>query len=188
MRRDKLLEMKKFMDRLLKIVTLVVIVSVGMSCAKRTAWFASPEIQIGQNLYYETQFEPLNTDRNFFYYFQLTISNKTDEELIIDWNKTQYLRNGSPNGVFIFQGITPDDIRNLTIPKEIIPAGGTFTKVVAPHSLVAWTPLGGRTTDDGRINPGIIPPGRNGMVLVVLKDGEEITEILEVEIEEREVE
>lgn len=174
------------MNYLVRCSTLIIILIAGIGCAKKTTWFAIPEIQIGQNPYYEAQIEPLKTEKNFFNYFQLTISNKTDEELKVCWNKSQYLRNGSPNGIFIFEGITPEDIKNLTIPDEAIPGRGMLSKTIAPYRLVAWTPLGGRTTGDGRINPGIIPAGRNGICLVLIKDGKEIVEILEVNIEERE--
>ena len=176
------------MNRSLRNTILIIILLMGVGCAKRTNWSASPEIQMGQNLYYEVHFEPLKTDKNFYYFFNLTVMNKTDGELKINWNKTQYLRNGAPNGVFIFEGIVPEDIKNLTIPDDIVPAGEKITKTIAPHKLLAWTPFGGRITSNGRINPGIVPAGRNGISLIIMMDGTKISERLEVNIKEREAE
>lgn len=177
------------MNSFLKIVLLIIsipILGIGSGCAKRTIWIADPGIKGVRNPFYEAQLEPLKTDKNFFYYFQVTIFNKTDAELKIDWNKTQYLRNGTSKGVFIFQGINPDDIKNLTIPYEIVPVGERLIKRIAPYELVAWNPY--RSKSESRINPGIIPAGRNGILLVILVDGEEVIERIEVDIKEKEAE
>ena len=152
-----------------------------------TAWIADPEIQYLRNPSYGVAFEPLKEEAAFFVYFRLSVSNKTDKDLRIDWNKTRYLRNGTAYGVFVFQGIEPDDIKNETIPPDIVPAGGTFTKKITPYRLLARAPIRTRSSKAGKIEPGLIPVGRNSIRLVMTQDGSEIIETLHLTIDEQAV-
>jgi len=154
-------------------------------CVTPTTWIADPKIQRIQNPSYGIEFEPLREEANFFEYFRLSITNKTGMDLHIDWNKTQYIRNGIAYNIFVFKGIDPDDIREQTIPHDIVPAGGTFTKKIAPYKLLARAPITSRSSDAGRIEPGLIPVGRNGIRLVMMQDGNEIIETLHLTIDEQ---
>ena len=156
-------------------------------CVTPTAWIADPEIQSMQNPSYGVEFEPLREEADFFEYFRLSVTNKTATDLHIDWNKTQYLRNGMTYGIFVFKGIDPDDIRERTIPHDIVPAGGTFTKKITPYKLLARAPIRSRSSDAGRIEPGLIPVGRNGIRLVMIQEGNEIIETLHLTIDEKAV-
>ena len=165
------------------IVWLVLLLLFG--CVTPTAWIADPEVQTIRNPSYEVAFEPLKEEAAFFVYFRLSVSNQSGKDLMIDWNRTQYLRNGKSYGVFVFQGIDPDDIKNQTIPPDIVPAGGTFTKEIAPYRLLARAPIRSRSSNAGKIEPGLIPVGRNGIRLVMTDDGNEIIETLHLTINEQ---
>ena len=95
----------------LKTTLILLLFSLSLfGCVTPTAWIADPEVQTIRNPSYVVAFEPLKEEAAFFVYFRLSVSNKTDKDLMIDWNKTRYLRDGTAYGVFVFQGINPDDI------------------------------------------------------------------------------
>lgn len=156
-------------------------------CVTQTVWVADPKIQRVQNPSYSVEFEPLREEADFFEFFRLIVTNKTGMDLHIDWNKTQYIRNGIAHDIFVFKGIDPDDIREKTIPHDIVPAGGTFTKKITPYKLLARAPVRSRSSDAGRIEAGLIPVGRNGIRLVMVQNGNEIIETLYLTIDEQAV-
>jgi hypothetical protein len=138
------------------------------------------------NQFYETRFEPLKSTGDFFDSFRLTVSNKTDRNLEIDWNKTRYIYNGSAQDGFVFKGIAPKDVKTATVPPEIIPPRQTVAKVIYPIKLIAWVPAQERVLDQG-LSPGLIPDGVSGIALVIIRDGKEMTEKISVTISEKEV-
>ena len=160
---------------------------IGIGCATQKVWVSSPTIQSGGNPYYEAWLEPLTKDYKFFVSFRLTITNKTDKDLEIDWNKTRYIYNDRLHGGLIFKGIKPEDIKSLTIPADIIPAGHTFSKVISPFKLLARAPIRERDISEPAIRPGIMPTGENGILLVVMLNGKEIVEKMSVNITEKKV-
>lgn len=167
------------------VVTATVFLGTPTGCAPSKIWISAPKNRQVTNASYEAAFEPIKREKAFFSMFRLSIINKTKEEIRVDWNKTQYLFNGKPNGPFVFKGVGPANVKALTIPSDIIPAGGRFTKEIAPFRLIAWTPV----RDDGRftdgislINAGAIPAGKNGIRLVVFTDEKEIPETMTVTI------
>ena len=88
----------------------------------------------------------------------------------------------------MFRGIKPEDIKNLTIPSDIVPAGKTFSKEIAPAKLVAWAPYRDRSVgkNESGISPGIIPDGENGINLVVRYNGKEVREQITLTIVSKE--
>ena len=173
----------KIARRIVLIVMTGFALMIGTGCAIQKVWISSPTIQTAGNSYYEARLEPLTKDYKFFVSFRLTITNKTDKDLEIDWNKTRYIYNGRLHGGLIFKGIKPEDIKSLTIPADIIPAGHTFSKVISPFILLARAPIRKRDTSEPAISPGIMPTGENGIMLVVMLDGKEIIEKMSVSIE-----
>jgi len=155
-------------------------------CAQTKIWTSKPGIQTSDSQHYRIQLEPIKDINNFFVWFRLSVINKTDKNLEIDWNQTRYLYNGRTVGVFVFEGINPEDVKNRTIPPEAVPGKTTFSKQIAPFKLVAWTPLRDQSVAIGksRINPGLIPAGKNGIYLVVRQNGETLHETITVVIEE----
>lgn len=187
---------RKDKEEVMKNATMIVLVlmigfalMLAIGCVPTKVWIGSPTIQTAGNQYYVTQLEPLTMGHKFFVSFRLTVTNKTDKNLEIDWNKTRYVHNGRTRGVFVFKGIIPKDIKNLTIPSDTIPAENTYSKVISPYECLARAPI--RDSSKGISKPGIsagiIPTGENGILLVVRQKGEEVVEKLTSNIQEKEV-
>ena len=155
--------------------------TLGMGCAPTIIQVSTPAIQTAENPYYEIQFEPLNRETKVFVSFRLTIINRTDRNLEIDWNKTHYIHNNRSLGIFVFKGIRPQDIKDLTIPPEIIPARGTFSKEISPFRLIGRAPFR-EGINEPSIKPGPVPTGQSGILLVVRQNGKEIREKLQISI------
>jgi hypothetical protein len=172
----------------MKIVFILIFgcaLTMATGCAPTFIDISTPEIQTVENSYYTAQFEPLSEGKNFFEGFRLSITNKTTNDLQIDWNKTRYLYNGRNLGPFVFKGIQPKDIRNLTIPPRIIPAGQSFSIEITPFKLLAREPITGRGKQAGKITPGLIPKGQNGILLFISQNGNQIKEKMTVKITEK---
>ncbi len=153
-------------------------------------WTSDPAIQTADNLCYKARIEPLkrnSRDSNFFVLFRLTIKNKTDKNLEVDWNKTRYILNGLNYGRFVFQGIDPENLKNLTVPFDMIPAGNTFSKEIAPLKLLGKAPLRNRSVgvNESSFSPGVLPEGENGIYLVVRCSGKEVRENISLTIESK---
>ena len=159
--------------------------AMGTGCATSKVWVSSPSIQKADNDYYDARLEPLTKDNEFFVSFLLSVTNRTDKNLEIDWNRTQYIHNNMNRGVFVFKGIEPEDIKDSTIPPDMIPPGGTFTKEIAPYRLLARAPIREREKNSG-IKPGILPTGENGILLVIRQNKKNIVEKMMVLITEKE--
>jgi hypothetical protein len=155
------------------VVLIVVFAGILTGCASTNVWLSAPEKHEVTRADYAVTFEPIKKDKAFFSLFRLSITNKSDTALEVDWNKTRYLFNGKPNGPFVFKGVDPENVKNLTIPANTIPAGGHLTMNIAPFRLIAWSPVRdeGRFTNEAAIAAGYIPPGVSGISLVLLKDG-----------------
>ena len=161
--------------------------TIATGCAPTLVSVSTPEIQSVENVYFSAQFEPSSEGKNFFDRFRLKVVNKTQKDLEIDWNKTRYLYNGSDLGVFVFKGIKPENIKSLTIPPDIIPAGQSFTKDITPLKLLAREPITGKGAKAGKITSGPIPTGESGIFLFIRQNGNTIKEKMTVKITEKEV-
>jgi hypothetical protein len=159
---------------------------LSTACATPKIWISSPVIQTAGNPHYEAKIEPLKDGNKFFVSFRLVVINRTDKNMAVDWNETRYMHNDRTHGVFVFEGIRPEDIKKLTIPADKIVSGQSFSKVISPFKLLARAPIKDRYTDKPVISPGIMPIGKNGIYLVVRQNGNEITEKMSVNIKEKE--
>lgn len=174
----------------LKIVFILIFgftFTLSTGCAPTLISISTPEIQTVENSYYTAQFEPLTEGKNYFDSFRLKVTNKTQKNLEIDWNKTRYLYNGRDMGVFVFKGIKPENIKNSTIPPDIIPVGQAFTRDITPLKLLAREPITGKGAKAGKITSGPIPTGGNGIFLFIRQNGNSIEEKITVKITEQEV-
>lgn len=147
-------------------------------------WTSIPPVQTSENLAFDVRFEPLKKDKPFFVAFRLDMTNKSEGNLTIDWNRTRYLHNGRPDGAFGFHGIDPASLKDATIPPDTIAPGTTFSREVFPANLVAFAPMREEVLNNkGRgLFPGPLPAGENGIRLVVQKDGKEMVQEVVVEI------
>jgi hypothetical protein len=174
---------KNFLSCSLKLA-LVLILFFASSCAgKKLVWKSKPEFNTVENEYYIATITPVKDNDHFFVSFYIDVDNKSDEELKIDWNKTMYISNGRMNGVFVFKGIRPEDIKNLTIPDDIILPGSKFKKVISPYKTLAQAPVKKDSGDKG-FSPGILSNGQNGIHLVIRHEGKEIVEKVTFKIKE----
>ena len=169
------------------VLSLGLVFFLAGGCLPVMVSVSTPEIQNVENDYFSAQLEPLSQADNYFDRFRLTVTNKTSQDLKIDWNQTRYLYNGRDSGVFVFEGIAPEEIKNATIPPGIIPAGQTFAEQIGPLQLVARGALGGKGVDAGKVTFGMIPSGESGMLLVIRQDGNTLKEKITVEISQKEV-
>ena len=159
-------------------------IMLGIGCATRGQWMSTPAIQSSGNPYFDVKLEPLSSGHAFFVSFNLIVRNKTDKKIEIDWNTSRYFRKDYSYGGFVFKGMKPEDIINSTIPPDIIPAMGTLYKRISPYKLLTRTPIVGRggALDESGISPGVLPEGKNGVLLVVTQDGKAVIERISVEI------
>lgn len=104
--------------------------------------------------------------------FALTLTNKTDKNLEVDWNKTLFITGGQTSGGFMFEGVVYRD-RNNPKPPDIVFAKSTLAKVLWPNNLVDFS--SGRY---GGWNHQSMPRGENGVYLTVIVDGKEVHEKL----------
>ena len=168
---------------------IIVILFLVSGCSKLKIYTSTPVVQYKSNDYFEASLEPLlKIEEKFFYAFRLVIDNISDRELIIDWSKTRYIYDGKNAGGFAFDGITAENINDP--PPDILPAGAPFTKIIWPVQLIGFEKLG---TDqyvkvgDSGFTRGIIPPGKNGILLIVKLNGQEKREEITLNIEVTEI-
>ncbi len=166
------------------IVMFGFVLTLWMGCAPTIIQVSTPAIQTAENPYYRIQFEPLKRETRVFVSFRLTIINRTDRNLEIDWNKTHYIHNNRSLGIFVFKGIRPRDIKDLTIPPDIVPARGTFSKEISPYRLIGRAPFR-EGINEPSISPGPDPTGQSGILLVVRQIGKEIREKVKISITEK---
>ncbi len=143
-------------------------------------WRSAPEIQTASSEYYRAQLEPVITGKGpFFDAFRLVVTNRTDKDLEIDWNRTSYVESGIRHGGFVWQGIDPDQVKNASVPPDIISPASTFSRVIFPHKKIAYAPgyQGG-----WKLQGGLIPEGENGIDLVVTQNGKVIRHRITVRI------
>ena len=177
------------MTRKLLIVAVIFSVLIFPACNKKRIWVSAPAHQTLNSQSYEVGLEPLKKDADFFNWFRLTVVNKTEKDMEIDWNRTRYIHNGKDAGPFIFEGVGPESVKNATIPGAVIQGGDTLNRDIIPFKLIAFTPLREQSidTENHNIVAGLIPEGENGIFLVIRQDGKSARAKLTVNIENREV-
>ena len=155
-------------------VALILLVTVG--CAKEQIYNSVPPMQTVSTSDYEVKLEPLKA-KGFNYYnrFSYQFTNKTNGDLVIDWEQTYYLRNGKRHGNFGWEGLTFEHLRDVQDePKITIGPGKTESVEIFPLKLMGWKEEGVRkkaTTPEAGFTNTPLPEGENGMSIAVLKDG-----------------
>ena len=165
--------------------------SMCTGCAPVMVSASDPPLRTATNSYYDVKFKPLKQGLRSFVVFELTVTNKTDAELQIDWNQTRYLYNGRPNGLFVFRGIEPGATKSRMISPDIISSQDTFTRIIAPYRFLAYAPFREQVkfgSDESAFSGGPIPAGESGILLVVKGKDQVIKENLTVKITEVESE
>jgi len=170
--------------------TIAVMVLMGLllwGCSSvghpsKVVWTAQPESRVVDNRRLTARIEPQKGASPFYSFFLLTITNKSDTDLVIDWNASRYLFNGRPQGMLVFEGIDPEKVKTATVPSEAIAPGGGFSRSIMPLRLIAWSPVKDNTADRRGITPGMLPGGENGIRLMLQHDDGQMTIPLSVRI------
>ena len=143
---------------------------------------SKPEIQRISNDYFAAELEPqLKKSQGFFSTFHFVLTNNTNQELSLDWENSFYLLNGRRNGLFLWEGVTWDALKEIrSQPLVLVAPGSTFTEVIFPAALVGRASA--MTKGTVQYTQGALPEGENGIELVVRQDGKVIREKMVVTI------
>ena len=164
------------------ILSFLLVFVMGCAPGLTISWKSSPEIQKTSSDCCEAQLEPVTTGKSpFFDSFRLMVTNRTDKDLEIDWNRTRYVESGIRHGGFVWQGIDPDQVRDASVPPDIISPGNTFSRIIFPHKKLAYAPGYQR---GWKLQGGLLPEGENGIDLVVKQNGRVIRHRITVRIVE----
>lgn len=146
-------------------------------------WIATPRYREADNSLCRVRITPQKGDKPYYAFFVLTLLNKSETELSIDWNKSRYVHDGRPQGMLVFEGIDPQAVKNQTVPEESVSPGDRLARNLMPMRLIAWSSIKEKTTNARAINPGMLPAGENGILLYLRQaDGSPITIPLSVSL------
>jgi len=127
---------------------------------------------------YEASIEPThldNTPRYGFSSFKLRLRNKTDKDIVINWDKTFYVDAGGTKGLFVDQAM--NDNRQVKSPDAVFPKG-SYTHEIYPAACLLYS--------EGRYSSGYehdyMPEGEKGVILSVTCDGNEVKEKMTVKL------
>ncbi len=153
-----------------KVLLVFILVALFSGCATTSyVWKSDPVNPSIENEYFGAKISPSCTSWGCSS-FILTVTNKTNKNLELNWNKTLYIAHGQTSGGFMFEGVVYKDRNNPKSPDVIFP-GGFLTKIIWPNNLVSFT--SGRY---GGWNHGTMPFGENGVYLTIAVDGKEVNE------------
>ena len=163
---------------------MITVLYAVLACATpTTTWTSRPQAAKASTAEWVAQIRPVKLDKPFFVAFELTLANTASAPLEIDWNRTYYTHDRKNSGLLVFKGIQPEDVKNRTLPNEIIPAGGRLTKIVSPARTIAWSKLSSNAPkSQPAFEPGILPQGNNGVALFLIQQARQWTQPLAVEI------
>jgi len=171
--------------KLILVVGLISLVLAG--CAKEQIYNSVPPMQTVSTSAYEVKLEPLKAE-GFDYYnrFSYQFTNKTNGDLVIDWEQTYYLRNGKRHGNFGWEGLSFEHLRDVKDEPEITIGPGKTDKIdIFPIKLIGWREEGVRmkaSTPEAGFTLTPLPEGENGMSIAVLKDGKMLRKSIIVNI------
>ncbi len=173
--------------RIVRTLILFFIVFIGVGCTSVKYFHTStPVLKTIEDPFFTASIELIKNDSNFFSLFKLTIDNKTDSDLEIDWNKTRYYHNKKNLGGFVFEGIEPSSVKNGTIPNEIIAPKTQFSRQIAPFAKIAMAQRKDFSAIDGKsgLYAGLLPEGQNSIYLVMNHKGKTIKKVISVVVKE----
>lgn len=160
------------------LVAVMIVSLSGCFSKTRPQWKSEPDMATVENEQYIVRLIP-----NFRWAadaFILSIVNKTDKNIEINWGKTLFISGGQTSGGFMFEGVSYRD-RNNPNPADIIFGNSTFTKTIYPITLSAW-----EKGWDWTIHESILE-GDYGAYVTLLVDGKEVGERLFLRIFKTEV-
>lgn len=175
------------MNRHCTIIFALLIWLALMGCSNvhspsKAIWSANPEFNEAINPLFSARIEARKGEYPFYTFFLLTITNRSEQDLIVDWNASGYLFNNKPQGMLVFAGIDPKTVKTKTIPPETIPPGMVFSREIMPMQLIAWSPIKENTSQPSSLTPGMLPAGENGVSISVRHTSGRITIPMSIQI------
>ena len=162
------------MEKLYAGIAVILILHIT-GCAA-PIWSGTPSSRTVENEYYSAKVTP-NCDKNSgCKYFTLNISNKTNKEFEIDWNRTQYIKGNQTLRGFFFEGIKYMERNNKKNPDTVF-ANSSLQKDIYPTDLVTY--VSGEPGEWGHSKMG---SGTHGVYLAVIVDGNKISESITIDI------
>ncbi len=164
-----------------------IVLLVFAGCAHEQIYDSNPAMRTVRTDLFEAQLEPLKAEGyNYYNTFRFVFTNKSGQDLIIDWSDTYYLQNKRRSGHFGWEGLTFEQLKELKeAPDLTIAAGKTLSAVIFPLKLIGWKEEGARKKNQS-IEAGftntIIPTGQNGMSLAVRQGGKLFRKVILVTI------
>lgn len=120
------------------VVTMVLgILAILGSAAAPQQQYVPPRTASASNQYFEATVSTTGCAAGGCKAFDLTITNKTNKDLEVDWNKTLYVDSGTTSGGFMYEGVV-FSARNNPKPPDIVFANSTFRKTIFPNNLVNY--------------------------------------------------
>ncbi len=150
-------------------VFLPLFVILYSGCLPNVAWHSEPAFK-SSNEYFNVLISPVCSGYGCEA-FTLNLTNNTDKDIEIDWNRTLYLVHNQTHGGFMFEGIVYRD-RNNPKPPDIVFAHSILRKKIWPNNLVYFS----TSSRSGDWYHESMPEGENGVYLSVIIDGKEIKE------------
>jgi hypothetical protein len=171
-----------------KLIWVTVLISLAVvGFAKQHAFKSSPVKQTANTPHYIVELEPLYAEGyKYFNRFRYSFTNKTDGDLIIDWEKSYYIQNGKRYGNFGWEGLTFEELKNIKEnPQTTVAPKQTETDEIFPLMLIGWREEGVLKEDktpEAGFTLGVIPAGEAGLSIAVLKDGKVLRKTISVKI------
>jgi len=147
---------------------------MSLACSTtKYAWKSEPQHQRLSNADFDAEITPL-CDQEGCQSFQLSVWNKTDHKIEIDWTHTIYITDGVKAGGFMVQGASFQR-RNRPEPPDVIPPHFSRSHTIWPSTL-AYSARG----QIGGWKHGIMSRGENGVYLSLKVSEKEVGERLTV--------
>ncbi len=176
------------------VLSLLFATALVTGCAIVKVYTSDPTVQTVNTERYQIEIEAQQqAGKHFFDEFRLVLINKTDSDIKIDWSKSYYLLNGRKYGRLGWEGMTPDQLKDIKqAPLVVIKGGDTFSKIVFPLKLIGWEGVSPKTVQsDSRLksgfHTGILPAGKNSIELALVQDGKTTRERLSLNIIVKEI-
>jgi hypothetical protein len=168
------------------------VILIGLlGCAPDMVSVSEPVKRTLAKTNYQVEFEPLKQESSYFRVFRLSIHNKSNETLQIDWHQTYYTLNGRQYGTFVTQDTKPGQVNDPARRFDTILAGSTYSKNIAPLKLIAYAPAKDTSRTGSTETPfttGTIPEGKSGIHLFLKDSNRDYIERIAVTIKEIEKE
>ena len=145
-------------------VTFFIVFLFLIAGCTRAPWVikSTPPTRTISSEYYDITINPIGYPNGGFYAFDLKITNKTNEDFELIWDKTHYLFQGQTSGGFYFEGIFYRDV-NEHKQNDIIFNKQTLQKLIFPSCLTYYYRSGWSNK--------VFPNGENGIYLTMLVNG-----------------